>query len=187
MSKQEKHAFEFVSIVQPQSSYRFIGYLPGISLDLLSSETPTELELTSLVSLEVSKTSMFPKEGFTMGSSGCHSLPTPLLCKAGFSLRTRFHRHFHQRTLTQNRNISPLTFAGISFDGFDDENGFLSVSCAYFPSNPSIQVMMKDQFANYVVHILLETCDDHQRKLMLKRIKVHLNAVKKYTCGPGST
>ena len=45
------------------------------------------------------------------------------------------------------------------------------------------QVMMKDQFANYVVQKVLETCDDQQLELILNRIKVHLNALKKYTYG----
>ena len=43
--------------------------------------------------------------------------------------------------------------------------------------------MMKDQFANYVVQKMLETCDDQQLELILNRIKVHLNALKKYTYG----
>ncbi|CAH2057512.1 unnamed protein product [Thlaspi arvense] len=43
--------------------------------------------------------------------------------------------------------------------------------------------MMKDHFANYVVQKVLETCDDQQRELILSRIKVHLNALKKYTYG----
>lgn len=42
---------------------------------------------------------------------------------------------------------------------------------------------MKDQFANYVVQKVLETCEDQQRELILTRIKVHLNALKKYTYG----
>ena len=42
---------------------------------------------------------------------------------------------------------------------------------------------MKDQFANYVVQKVLETCDDHNRELILSRIKVHLNALKRYTYG----
>ncbi|MBA0552621.1 hypothetical protein Golob_023415, partial [Gossypium lobatum] len=40
-------------------------------------------------------------------------------------------------------------------------------------ASPS-QAMMKDQFANYVVQKVLETCDDQQRELILSRIKVHL-------------
>lgn len=43
--------------------------------------------------------------------------------------------------------------------------------------------MMKDQFANYVVQKVLETCDEKDRELILSRIKVHLNALKKYTYG----
>lgn len=42
---------------------------------------------------------------------------------------------------------------------------------------------MKDQFANYVVQKVLETCDDQSRELILSRIKVHLNALKRYTYG----
>ncbi|KAH7669625.1 pumilio RNA-binding family protein [Dioscorea alata] len=49
--------------------------------------------------------------------------------------------------------------------------------------NEPLQAMMKDQFANYVVQKVLETCDDQNRELILSRIKVHLNALKKYTYG----
>lgn len=42
---------------------------------------------------------------------------------------------------------------------------------------------MKDQFGNYVVQRVLETCDDQSRELILSRIKVHLNTLKKYTYG----
>ncbi|GAB2299777.1 hypothetical protein Dimus_033832 [Dionaea muscipula] len=49
--------------------------------------------------------------------------------------------------------------------------------------NEPLQVMMKDQFANYVVQKVLETCEDQQLELILSRIKIHLNALKKYTYG----
>ncbi|KAK0591997.1 hypothetical protein LWI29_011652 [Acer saccharum] len=49
--------------------------------------------------------------------------------------------------------------------------------------NEPLQVMMKDQFANYVVQKVLETCDDQQLELILNRIKIHLTALKKYTYG----
>jgi pumilio RNA-binding family len=45
------------------------------------------------------------------------------------------------------------------------------------------QAMMKDQFGNYVVQKVLEICDDQNRELILSRIKVHLNALKRYTYG----
>lgn len=42
---------------------------------------------------------------------------------------------------------------------------------------------MKDPFGNYVVQKVLETCDNQSRELIVSRIKVHLNALKKYTYG----
>jgi len=42
---------------------------------------------------------------------------------------------------------------------------------------------MKDQYANYVVQKILETCTESQRDLLLGRIRVHLHALKKYTYG----
>lgn len=42
---------------------------------------------------------------------------------------------------------------------------------------------MKDQFANYVVQKVLETCSDQEREHIMSRIRVHLNALKKYTYG----
>lgn len=49
--------------------------------------------------------------------------------------------------------------------------------------NDNLLVMMKDQFANYVVQKILETSNDKQREILLNRIRVHLNALKKYTYG----
>lgn len=42
---------------------------------------------------------------------------------------------------------------------------------------------MKDPFGNYVVQKVLETCSDESLELILSRIKVHLNGLKRYTYG----
>ena len=42
---------------------------------------------------------------------------------------------------------------------------------------------MKDQFGNYVVQKVLETCDEKNRELILSRIKAHVVSLKKYTYG----
>lgn len=42
---------------------------------------------------------------------------------------------------------------------------------------------MKDPFGNYVVQKVLESCDDHSLELILSRIRVHLNSLKRYTYG----
>ncbi|XP_057545484.1 pumilio homolog 6, chloroplastic-like isoform X2 [Amaranthus tricolor] len=49
--------------------------------------------------------------------------------------------------------------------------------------NDNLLVMMKDQYANYVVQKILEKCTENQRDLLIGRIRVHLNALKKYTYG----
>ncbi|XP_047088836.1 pumilio homolog 5 [Lolium rigidum] len=49
--------------------------------------------------------------------------------------------------------------------------------------NDSLLGMMKDQYANYVVQKILETCNDEQRELLVSRVKGHLQALRKYTYG----
>ncbi|KAJ9548264.1 hypothetical protein OSB04_020807 [Centaurea solstitialis] len=46
-----------------------------------------------------------------------------------------------------------------------------------------VWAMVKDQFANYVIQKVLQTCTKEQREVLLGRIKIHLNSLKKYTYG----
>jgi len=46
-----------------------------------------------------------------------------------------------------------------------------------------LEVMMKDQYANYVVQKVLDVCDQTQRELLIQRIKPHISTLKKYTYG----
>lgn len=43
--------------------------------------------------------------------------------------------------------------------------------------------MMKDQYANYVVQKILEKCNEKLRETLISRIRVHCDALKKYTYG----
>ncbi|XP_076921724.1 pumilio homolog 5-like [Bidens hawaiensis] len=49
--------------------------------------------------------------------------------------------------------------------------------------NDNLLVMVKDQYANYVVQKVLRVCSGHQRASLLSRIKLHLDMLKKYTYG----
>lgn len=44
-------------------------------------------------------------------------------------------------------------------------------------------VMMKDQYANYVIQKIIDVVDDSQRDVLMQRIKPHLLSLKKYTYG----
>ena len=43
--------------------------------------------------------------------------------------------------------------------------------------------MMKDQFANYVIQKMIDVADPTHRKMLLQRIRPHVNALRKYTYG----
>ncbi|XP_044496932.1 pumilio homolog 5 isoform X2 [Mangifera indica] len=49
--------------------------------------------------------------------------------------------------------------------------------------NDNLLIMMKDQFANYVVQKILQKCSDKQREALINQIKIHCQALKKYTYG----
>ncbi|KAG8376368.1 hypothetical protein BUALT_Bualt09G0055800 [Buddleja alternifolia] len=49
--------------------------------------------------------------------------------------------------------------------------------------NDNLLIMMKDQYANYVVQKIIQKCSGDQREMLLGLIRDHLLALKKYTYG----
>ncbi|KAL2533431.1 Pumilio5 [Abeliophyllum distichum] len=49
--------------------------------------------------------------------------------------------------------------------------------------NDNLLIMMKDQYANYVIQKILQKCTDDQGEVLLGLIRNHLTALKKYTYG----
>lgn len=43
--------------------------------------------------------------------------------------------------------------------------------------------MMKDQYANYVVQKMIDVSEPTQRKILMHKIRPHLNSLRKYTYG----
>ncbi|KGN47133.1 pumilio homolog 1 [Cucumis sativus] len=85
--------------------------------------------------------------------------------------------------MSQQKFASNVVEKCLTFGGPTERQLLVSEMLGTTDENEPLQAMMKDQFANYVVQKVLETCDDQQRELILSRIKVHLNALKKYTYG----
>ncbi|XP_052199770.1 pumilio homolog 4-like isoform X10 [Diospyros lotus] len=71
----------------------------------------------------------------------------------------------------------------LTFGGLEERQLLVNEMLGSTDENEPLQAMMKDPFGNYVVQKVLETCDDQSRELILSRIKVHLNALKRYTYG----
>uniref|UniRef100_A0A1Y1L7R0 PUM-HD domain-containing protein n=1 Tax=Photinus pyralis TaxID=7054 RepID=A0A1Y1L7R0_PHOPY len=47
----------------------------------------------------------------------------------------------------------------------------------------ALHVMMKDQYANYVVQKMIDVSEPTQRKILMHKIRPHLNSLRKYTYG----
>ncbi|KAL1513303.1 hypothetical protein ABEB36_002725 [Hypothenemus hampei] len=47
----------------------------------------------------------------------------------------------------------------------------------------ALHVMMKDQYANYVVQKMIDVSEPTQRKVLMHKIRPHLNSLRKYTYG----
>ncbi|XP_043700604.1 pumilio homolog 1-like [Telopea speciosissima] len=85
--------------------------------------------------------------------------------------------------MSQQKFASNVVEKCLTFGGPAERQLLVNEMLGSTDENEPLQAMMKDQFANYVVQKVLETSDDQQRELILSRIKVHLNALKKYTYG----
>ncbi|KAK4371416.1 hypothetical protein RND71_010891 [Anisodus tanguticus] len=85
--------------------------------------------------------------------------------------------------MSQQKFASNVVEKCLSFGTPEERQTLVNEMIGTTDENEPLQAMMKDQFANYVVQKVLETCDDQQLELILNRIKVHLNALKKYTYG----
>ncbi|KAL8154075.1 hypothetical protein V2J09_011835 [Rumex salicifolius] len=85
--------------------------------------------------------------------------------------------------MSQQKFASNVIEKCLAFGGPEEREFMVNEMLGTTDENEPLQAMMKDQFANYVVQKVLETCSDQQRELIMSRIKVHLNALKKYTYG----
>ncbi|KAK4791541.1 hypothetical protein SAY86_031954 [Trapa natans] len=85
--------------------------------------------------------------------------------------------------MSQQKFASNVVEKCLTFGGPAERQLLVNEMLGTTDENEPLQAMVKDQFANYVVQKVLETCDDHQRELILSRIKAHLNALKRYTYG----
>ncbi|PIN00579.1 Translational repressor Pumilio/PUF3 and related RNA-binding proteins (Puf superfamily) [Handroanthus impetiginosus] len=85
--------------------------------------------------------------------------------------------------MSQQKFASNVVEKCLTYGGPEERKLLVNEMLGSTDENEPLQAMMKDPFGNYVVQKVLETCDSKSRELILSRIKVHLNALKKYTYG----
>ncbi|KAF3967579.1 hypothetical protein CMV_008432 [Castanea mollissima] len=85
--------------------------------------------------------------------------------------------------MSQQKFASNVVEKCLTFGGPAERQLLVNEMLGSTDENEPLQIMMKDPFGNYVVQKVLETCDDQSLELILSRIKVHLNALKRYTYG----
>ncbi|XP_055310309.1 maternal protein pumilio-like isoform X2 [Sitodiplosis mosellana] len=62
------------------------------------------------------------------------------------------------------------------------ERAFLIEEVCQFNDNV-LHIMMKDQYANYVVQKMIDVSEPTQRKILMHKIRPHMNSLRKYTYG----
>ncbi|KAK4435985.1 Pumilio4 [Sesamum alatum] len=85
--------------------------------------------------------------------------------------------------MSQQKFASNVVEKCLTYGGPEERKLLVNEMLGSTDENEPLQAMMKDPFGNYVVQKVLETCDDKSRELILSRVKVHLNALKRYTYG----
>eukprot|EP01100_Stratorugosa_tubuloviscum_P012252 TRINITY_DN575_c0_g1_i1.p1 TRINITY_DN575_c0_g1~~TRINITY_DN575_c0_g1_i1.p1 ORF type:complete len:637 (+),score=248.20 TRINITY_DN575_c0_g1_i1:58-1968(+) len=85
--------------------------------------------------------------------------------------------------LSQHKFASNVIEKCIQYGDVNERNTIIEEILQTRGESTSLLVMMKDQFANYVVQKLLEVVDNEQRAKLVQKIKPHAQQLKKFTYG----
>ncbi|CAG0880819.1 unnamed protein product [Cyprideis torosa] len=83
-------------------------------------------------------------------------------------------------TLSQHKFASNVVEKCIQHASQSERSELVEEVC----NNPAaLSIMMKDQFANYVIQKMLDLCENHQKRSLVSKLKPHISSLKKYTYG----
>ncbi|KAG0200303.1 mRNA binding protein puf3 [Mortierella sp. GBA30] len=86
--------------------------------------------------------------------------------------------------LSKHKFASNVVEKCVAYGSKSDRQKLIEEVIATKPDGTSpLVLMMKDQFANYVVQKMLDVVDGEQRDVLVTKIKPHLTSLKKYTYG----
>jgi hypothetical protein len=86
--------------------------------------------------------------------------------------------------LSQHKFASNVVEKCVQFGTPEERALLIEEICQETPEGITpLEIMMKDQYANYVIQKILDVCDQQQREMLIERIRPHIASLKKYTYG----
>jgi len=86
--------------------------------------------------------------------------------------------------LAQHKFASNVVEKMFQYGTLDDRNAILADLLRINPDQTSaLHIMMKDQYANYVVQKIIDLADEAQRRQIIDHIKPHIATLRRYTYG----
>ncbi|KAK4414880.1 Pumilio6, chloroplastic [Sesamum alatum] len=85
--------------------------------------------------------------------------------------------------LSQHKFASNVVEKCLEYSDFTARELLIKEIIGHGDKTDNLLIMMKDQYANYVVQKILEKCTSDQREVLLGLIRNNLTALKKYTYG----
>ncbi|XP_058756601.1 pumilio homolog 6, chloroplastic-like [Vicia villosa] len=89
----------------------------------------------------------------------------------------------HVVQFSQHKFASNVVEKCLEYGDPSEREVFIVEIIGHDGQNDNLLTMMKDQFANYVIQKVIDICSDNQRAILLSHIRIHANALKKYTYG----
>lgn len=60
---------------------------------------------------------------------------------------------------------------------------YITINLLFCRPQSALYIMMKDQFANYVVQKMIDVAEPKQRNILMHKIRPHIATLRKYTYG----
>ncbi|XP_017883841.1 pumilio homolog 2 isoform X3 [Ceratina calcarata] len=84
-------------------------------------------------------------------------------------------------TLSQHKFASNVVEKCVTHATRQERAVLIEEVCGF--NDNALNVMMKDQYANYVVQKMIDVAEPAQRKVLMQKIRPHLGSLRKYTYG----
>ncbi|XP_065223237.1 maternal protein pumilio isoform X3 [Planococcus citri] len=83
--------------------------------------------------------------------------------------------------LSQHKFASNVVEKCVTYATRAERSTLIDEVCGF--NDNGLHIMMKDQYANYVVQKMLDVCESSQRKVLMNKIRPHFTSLRKYTYG----